>query len=383
MTGRGLTVLAVSLGALYAGMSLGGRMYYLAAVCGMLSLAFALISVIGCKLSLRARFSLSEDKVSRGETAQLLLSVRMGSLLPVYPMEALLRVGDSVEARPLALRFGCETKLRVDVPAPHVGVMRVGVEGCRFSDIFGFFSMRMRAREEMKTLTVLPRDFEVEPLRFLFADDGRALPNRQSEDLSSPEDTRAYRAGDALKRIHWKLSLRRRELLVRRFETPAPPDTLVLLDCTTPGDPADGPEDRAKLRDALCETALSVAAMQAAKDCPVRLPLYGERASEFTSDRSGTTGLLREMLAAQHFTGGEPFERVLMLELRRMRRTGSTVIITSHLNAQTVEGVSCIRRMGPASRVYLITKEPDAPRDRPFVSQLQQRMVEVCYVTPA
>ena len=54
---------------------------------------------------------------------------------------------------------------------------------------------------------------------------GRALPGRSGEDVTSPEDTRAYRLGDPFKRIHWKLSIRARELIVRRFEIPEPPDT--------------------------------------------------------------------------------------------------------------------------------------------------------------
>ena len=140
---------------------------------------------------------------------------------------------------------------------------------------------------------------------------------------------------------------------------------------------------RASLRDALCETALSVALMQMRGDSPVRVPLYGEAASEFLSDRSGHAEILQELLSRQPFLGGVEFSRVLHLELRRMRRTGATVIITTRLDAGIVEGVKHIRRMGPAARVYLITRTPDRSEDRPYVAQLQQCLVEVCYVTPA
>ena len=123
--------------------------------------------------------------------------------------------------------------------------------------------------------------------------------------------------------------------------------------------------------------------MQAKADAPVRVPLYGAQAGEFLSDHSGSVMLLAEMLARQPFAGGTDFARVLNLELRRMRRTGATVIITARLNADVVEGVKHIRRMGPSARVYYITRTPDAPQDRPYIAQLQQCLVEVCYVTPA
>ena len=235
----------------------------------------------------------------------------------------------------------------------------------------------------LRPILVLPRSFDVEPLRFLQSDEGRSLQNRNTEDLASPEDTRAYRAGDPLKRVHWKLTARRRELIVRKFETPAPPDTLILLDCAAPGPAAGDPEAAAQLRDTLCETALSVAEMQVRGDIPVRVPLYGRQTGEFLSDRSGNTGVLAEMLARQSFEGGIEFYRVLNLELRRMRRTGATVIVTAQLNAGVVEAIKHIRGMGPSARVYYITHTPDAPDDRPYIAQLQQNMVEVCYVTPA
>lgn len=186
-----------------------------------------------------------------------------------------------------------------------------------------------------------------------------------------------------MKRVHWKLSSRKQELWVRRFETPAPPDTLILLDCAAPLGGEGKPEGTESLRDALCETAVAVAKLQMADGSPVRLPLYGERANEFASDNAGNLSLLQEMLAAQPFRGGEDFSRVLNLELRRMRRTGATVIITTRLDAPIVEAVSRIRRMGPSARLYLATYTPERPDYQPYVARLQHHLVEVCYVTPA
>ena len=228
----------------------------------------------------------------------------------------------------------------------------------------------------------MPRDFEVAPLHFLTAEEGRGQVTRAAEDTSSPEDNRAYRQGDPLKRVHWKLSARRRELIVRRFETPAPPDTLVLLDCTQPGSAGMAAEARASLRDALCETALSVAQMQLRAGAPVRVPLYGAQMTQFVSEPHGGADALARLLALQPFTGGTPFAAVLELEARRLRRTGATVIVTSRLDAAMVEGARSIRRMGPSVRLYYVTLEPDAEGDRPFIAQLQQSMVEVCYVKP-
>ena len=123
--------------------------------------------------------------------------------------------------------------------------------------------------------------------------------------------------------------------------------------------------------------------MQLRDGSPVRVPLYGPMAGEFSADTAAHKLLLQEMLAMQPFTGREPFERVLTLELRRMRRTGAAIIVTTRLTPGIVDAVTQIRRMGPSARLYLVTFAPEDDSLRPLVTRLQHHLVEVCYVTPA
>ena len=384
MTARGQALLAISLSALLCGMSLGGRIFYLTAIFGMLALVFSLLSILLSRFRLKVHAALSAARTLRGEKAELTITVGKRGLLPVYPLDITVQCGENplfLSAHPMLRK---EQALSLPLPTMHVGVFLAGVSEYVFYDIFGLFRARIRCKKDtFQQLMVLPRPFDVEELRFMAGDDGPAMQNRTTEDLSSPEDIRAYRTGDALKRVHWKLSMRKREFVVRQFETPAPPDTLVLLDCSQPGKEEDQPDLRLTLRDALCETALSVISMQLKAQAPVRMPLYGENSQEFHSSKAEDLPHLQEMLACQPFMGGVEFERVLRMELRRMRQTGATVIVTTQLNAAIVEGVKHIRQMGPAARVYLITRTPDSEADRPYVMQLQQCLVEVCYVTPA
>lgn len=365
-------------------MSLGGRIFYLTAIFGMLALLYSLLSILLSRFRLQVRARLAHTRTPRGEQENLTITVGKRGLLPVYPLDITVKCGDNALLLSAYPAFRKEQEISISLPTPHVGVFPVGISEYVFYDIFGLFRARIRNKKDAcQQLMVLPRPFDVEEMRFLSGDDGRAMQNRTTEDLSSPEDMRAYRAGDALKRVHWKVSMRKRELIVRQFETPAPPDTLVLLDCSQPGKETDSAEMRLTLRDALCETALSVISMQLKTQSPVRMPLYGEHSQEFHSSKAEDLSQLQEMLACQPFMGGVEFDRVLRMELRRMRQTGATAIVTTQLNASIVEGIKHIRQMGPNARVYLITRTPDSEEDRPYVMQLQQCLVEVCYVTPA
>lgn len=384
MTARGQALLAISLSALLCGMSLGGRIFYLTALFVLLALVYSLASVLLSRRKMRIRAVLSAPHVLRGEKAFLCITAEKRGLLPVYPLEVTVKCGDT----PLYLSAHPSRKhaLSIDLalPTQHTGLFSTGILEYTFCDILGLFRARVRCKADtFSDLIVLPRPFDVENLQFYSNDDGRSLQNRTSEDLSSPEDIRAYRHGDSLKRVHWKLSARKRELVVRRFETPAPPDTLLLLDCSMPGNESDTPDDRLTLRDALCETALSVVSMQLKSQSPVRMPLYSAHSQEFHSSSAEDLPHLQKLLACQPFEGDIGFDRVLNMELRRMRQTGATVIVTAQLTAAIVEGVKHIRLSGPNARVYLITRTPDREEDRPYVMQLQQCLVEVCYVTPA
>lgn len=383
MTARGQALLAISLAALLCGMSLGGRIFYLTALFAVLALVYSLISILLSRFCLRAALQLHHQRVLRGERAEMTVQVSKRGLLPVYPMEITVQCGDTHLYLTTQPRLTKPQEITLPLPTQHVGAFPVNITEYTYYDLFGLFCARIRCKNEAQFLLVLPRPFDVEKLHFLSNDDGRSLQNRTTEDLSSPEDVRTYRLGDSLKRVHWKISARKRELIVRRFETPAPPDTLVLLDCSQPGDETDSADSRLTLRDALCETALSVVSMQLKTQSPVRMPLYGTHSQEFHSSQAEDLPHLQEMLSCQPFMGGVEFDRVLRMELRRMRQTGATVIITAQLNAAIVEGVKHIRQMGPGARVYLITRTPDSENDRPYVAQLQQCLVEVCYVTPA
>ena len=383
MTSRLFVAVCALIVAALCALSLGGPVFYLVAWALFLMIVYAFLSALLASRLISVRQSAEDSKLERGNSSTLFLELHNRSLLPAAAPALQLslpegRAGVQIDVAPLR-RQSASFPLYL----PHVGVTRVGVEKAWASDPFRFFRLRIRRGMEPVEVCVLPRSFDVDKLSFLAQDDGRALPNRVSEDITSPEDTRNYRDGDALKRVHWKLSSRKRELLVRRFEMPAPPDTLILMDCSDPEGGERAEDGLNRLKDTLCETALSVAKMQMEGGQSVRVPLYGAHASEFKADRAGSLSLLKEELAYQIFRGGEPFPKVLNVELRRMRRTGATIVVTTRLDAEIVEGVKHIRRSGPSVRFYLVTFAPNDPAYQPFVQQLQHHLVEVCYVTPA
>ncbi|MBP3645704.1 MAG: DUF58 domain-containing protein [Clostridia bacterium] len=368
---------------LLCALSMGNRTYLLISIIIALAWVFSYVSVQLAEKSVKVRNGLSGTKVNRGEVVSMEIAVSHTSPLPIAPVALRMRATSNTPAGTIHLTQLGKRRQRVvhKFAADHVGAMFPGVDSYVVSDVFGFFKREHEPPTAGQELLVLPVPFEVEPLTFAAGDMGVETMKRAMEDPSSPSDIRAWQQGDPLKRIHWKATARKRELMVRQFEEPALPDALVLLDTSPPHLTEGWPEEkRAFIKDAILETAASVVNCQIRQDNPVRMPMVGDRPMEYSS-RMGLPLLLEE-LARCTFNETERFERVVMMQLAELRKTGAVVIITSRLTSALVELLVRMKRMGPNVRLYLVTYDPDEAAVAPLVGRMQQASIEVNYVTP-
>ncbi len=368
-------------GFLCLGLCLGISAYYYGAAAAALVILCGLVNAVILRATLRAQIRLGENEVKRGERVRMSVELVQRCPFPALTAAVLVSRGGEVSLIPMPMRPMRAVSMDLTAPAAHVGNELYGVLAVSAEDVFKLFRVTVLPETGVRVL-VLPRPFDIEKPTFIISDEGKSALKTSQEDNTSPEDIRSYVPGDALKRVHWKLSARRGELLVRKYETPVPPDTLILADNARPN-AEKGTEDERVLRDLVCETCAAVADLQLKDSSPVRVPMYGDAPGEFTADTPDHSILLQEMLARQPFDGEEPFERVLELELRRMRRTGAVIVITTFLRPAVVEGIICMRRMGPSVRLYLVSMKVIEDEVREAVTRLQHHMVEVCYVTPS
>ena len=372
----------VTLGAVFllAALSTGSPVLLFLSVLPGLALIYGLASVLWAAGTLRLRSRLDTVRVQRGEDAVCQIFLRHRGFLPIAPIRLEVQPGTGLPAQEIFLRDrpGTEQRLTVPIRGAHVGLCRPGVQAWEVSDLLGLFTVH-REVTETDTLLVLPRLFDTDPLTLAPGDPGTEMLARASEDLSSPSDIRSYQPGDAMKTVHWKLSLRKRELLVRKFDEPIQQEVLILMDCSRP--PSWGhPEAEADLRDGLLETAASVFADQTRRDLTVHLPLFGAHPMEL--EKSTGLPLALENLALVDFSESDRFERVLVLESRRLRKIGCLVVVSARMNSAIVDTLIRMRNLGPAVRVYLVTFVPEDPGLQPLTGRLMQSGIQVEFVEP-
>lgn len=373
--------IAVFLMLLTVALCTGSQLFLLLSILILLVVAAAFIAVLWASATLTVDGRLSGETVYRGDDVVLSLRVHHRGLFPVAPL--LLELSDPSGNRERDIRLknmpNKVQSMRLPIHAAHVGVFSVGLHSCTVEDLLGLVRKKIPFQKTSFELLVLPRTFDIEPLKLAPGDPGSELMARATEDLSAPSDVRNYQPGDAMKKIHWKLSLRKRELMVRKFDEPILQDVLILMDCSRP--PSWGhPQAEADLRDTLLETAASVLTAQLSTDHQFRLPLLGSHPVDVVK----TMGLpiAMDYLSRVDFSETDRFERVLAIESSRLRKVGCVVIISARLNIPMVDIMIRIHRAGPNIRLYLVTFAPDDENVLPLIGRLRQASIEVSYVTP-
>ncbi len=348
----GLTALTLAVVAL----STGSQLYYLLLLCMVMMLLIGLLSAATALFTLRVNSRAGRIRLARGESAPLEMTVRYVSLLPVRAVVLTLSVPEDERAAehmrislpPLAAR-----RLNCAFECPHRGVYHIGVAGVAVEDIFSLFRFSKRVRGAQTTVEVLPNAAKLPPIELRSGDTGPQALARQTEDYASPSDTRGYLPGDPLKKVHWKLSIRRRELLVRTYEEASRPDTLILPDLS----PMNFMHSQAMtVQDCVCETAASIARAQLEAGYPVRMPLMSAEPAECSGASGQELDRFTDQLMRVKFDSPYPYEQVLTLEMRRMQRTAGAVLITARLTARIADIALQLRRSGLRVCVCYITE---------------------------
>ena len=244
LTLRGTGALIAALGCLIAANVVGSRiLLYL----GVFLATLTVIAALAVRLPRRSGTvsrQISTDLLTVSETSRVTvrfalraLRVPRGLWHDVLPDAV---TGDSGGEYPAE-----SAQLSYSITGVRRGVWALGPLMLRTVDPFGL-AQREQAFGDTRTITVVPEVFALAPLSVrIGAAGGTAHTSStrlgQGSDNLSP---RGYAPGDSMRRIHWRATAHRGELMVRQEEEKSSPDAVVILDRSgsrwaSPGDHAD------------------------------------------------------------------------------------------------------------------------------------------------
>ena len=197
----------------------------------LLSLALSLPGMLGCALELSA----APAAVGRGDAGRWLVSVQTPAGLPLSRLVVRLEgenllTGERDQVRLTLSGVARRRPVELSAPTAHCGLLELRVGRARVYDHLGLFSLGVKAPQPARLLC---RPVPV-PVELPAIPEGRGLrPSPLNAARLGPGedyDLRDYRPGDPMRAVHWKLSSKWDELIVREQAEALVPLPLLTLD---------------------------------------------------------------------------------------------------------------------------------------------------------
>lgn len=219
----------------------------------LLRVAVLLLALpFGCALVLaRARYRLaltrmiSPSRVVAGTAARVRLEIENLTRLSTRVLLAEDRIPYTLGTPPrfvlARLPAGQRAAVTYSVQSPVRGRFPIGPLQLRVTDPFGMCEVT-RSFTATDPLVVVPRTWPLAPVDAGGQWAGTGESRARSAAASGADDvaTREYRHGDDLRRVHWRSTARKGELMVRRDEQPRQMRATVLLDTRLDGHRGEG-----------------------------------------------------------------------------------------------------------------------------------------------
>ena len=180
---------------------------------------------------LRARSSLEAPVVCEQHESVFLSLKTAGGLLPVPRCYIRLRMthGMTGEKTILRRKVGGQENWYVKVDTDHVGAVYCHAEKIRVYDYLRLFRIPMRSGPRTETL-IRPQPIEPSHRPDLSRFLTKSLRPKPGGGFSEEHEMRTYRPGDMLRDIHWKLSAKTDDLIVREAQEPVRSKVVLSLD---------------------------------------------------------------------------------------------------------------------------------------------------------
>jgi uncharacterized protein (DUF58 family) len=246
LTTRGRAFLAAGVAAAICALALGQKDLLRVAIFLLALPVVTVLIVARTRYRIAATRSITPMRVPIGQRATVRLRLENVGRMPT----GLLLLEDHVPyvlgARPRFVLDRMSARWRRDVGYPVRSDVRgrfsIGPLTVRVTDPFGLVELS-RAFKAQDTLLVTP---EVHPLVQArlggeWASSGESRPRAAAADGEEDVTVREYRDGDDLRRVHWRSSARRGELMVRREDQPWQSRATLFLDTRRIGHRGSGP----------------------------------------------------------------------------------------------------------------------------------------------
>ena len=247
------------------------------------------------------------------------------------------------------------------------GKWKVGIKKAKIYDIFGLFHITLdfykSPNYRTQSLIIKPRIINLDYLPLPFKENASSQNPIQkiTSDTAETSDIRKYISGDILKKIHWKLSLAKRELLVKNHSLSLEPDTLIYVDCSSHG--FSGIK-AIELEDMIVECATAVSNYLLRSYLVSKFIMIGKERTELIGRSPEDFTAVYETISALSFDYDFSFFDLFADELSAISHANSIFIITHSINSKGFDSLVYLREAGMNITLLLVEEEKTVSEEK-------------------
>jgi len=219
--------------------------------------------------------------------------------------------------------FECEWECK------YRGDYTVGIDYIEIKDFLGFFSFFYYIREP-KEIKVYPRISMLNyfNLNTSYISESDSIVKSNKEDMSNISDIRKYVYGDTLRKIHWKATAKRNELMVKNYDNTAQIYVNLLLDLK---ENHFGEEKNMIIEDQVIECIVAVTHYCLRHWIPVKLVYYNEGIKSIEGKNALDFEIFYDFMRKAKFNQNINFSDVISTYLSNEMEKSNWILFTVNL----------------------------------------------------
>lgn len=231
--------------------------------CTVVILPFLLFFVLFYSFKkIRVDLKSSVHVVNKGELIPISVILNNPTIFPLSNLTICLYYGNSYSQKKyrkeisVSIDQKSKTTVICNMISEHTGNLEISLKCVRLHDYFHIFSLNKKLQGDLQ-IAIMPRMYEISETivtdsRKLLVESDFYSSVKPGDDASEVFAIREYREGDRLQRIHWKLSMKQDQLMIKDFSEPINCSVIIMVDLYIPN------KNVLNYMDGLLESALSL-----------------------------------------------------------------------------------------------------------------------------
>ncbi|QUI24271.1 DUF58 domain-containing protein [Vallitalea pronyensis] len=292
---------------------------------------------------------ISKDKIVKGDTVQYTLTLYNETSLVFCPFRLKLSLDrilfqGQFESPTFILYPKSEEKIVIPLQCKYRGFYKVGIQSVIIEDYFGLFSKKIRTVDAIKMM-VYPRVKRLIalPMSQVNMDEITNVSAKKQDEQNDISHMREYEKGDNLNKIHWKLSAKYKELMVKQYSGEVSNTVQIILDVNRH---YLDEESNIAIEDKMVETVIMMTSYLLMHNKPVSLVFYDRQFVELSGKGYNDFERFYEECALLEFPRQYDFSQTVVDYYQSMDDHGMThshaYIITSNVDEALIDKMNIL-----------------------------------------